>query len=889
MSWADVVARGSGAIAYRLVIAGQPYEWVSSSALIGAGTEDRERIGGLEARSVQWGESLDPATVKLRASGFTARIIDDGSNRTGDSFSRQPTRINYLSSSVSATAVSIPLTSTNTASGDIFFLGNECFKITSGGGTAAPTVNSPRGYRDTIATAHTVDTTLGLTRPEVTFEETGLANGRATVEGSIAYLYAYGDGETGDGTLVWRGIVAAQPKLRDLTTWEVQLDSIASALNQSLNADLAEPSTLRGINYNAQTAPLYQISILAGDSWDGAVAHTATVGGADLAGYYETQEDFCAALEALIRTASSTWGTHALNRTSGERPTLIPQPTTSGAWRFVYSTPSSSHRWCNVDTLNETTARVDPVYTSGMPMIRLSDGVRLFTVSASESFEPYSFARVEAAGTVPRGFVGYLSAAVSTQTIYIGGSITLATGDSIALEWPSFDGKDALTRQYDVLTWDATTRRATLRVRRIPGPMPTALDRYYTASSVPTVTSSRTYAAEGTFADFLIALTTDSPTYAPSGRMPLVTTEHIDTSAITTTVDAVSLGRDWLRARTYAGASDVSLAKMIEDECKLYGLVPYVTTDGRLAFREFRVGAGTESTSYTIDANNNLSGAQMPGWEPNAYGLVNTIQLKTGFDPLTSKHVGRTFVVRDAAALSRNPLPTMMKIEPRSTWAGDADIPYSEVLAMAQTWLGVLGGAYATITVACKLDAINAVIGSQVSVTIAQLPDVDSGGRGIVAASGVVIGRKVKPLDAVVELTLLSTYVRVAGYAPSSRISSVTLVSGSTYDIVLDSSQPAGYATTSAWQSGDLVRIATYDNATPASAELTVTSVTVSTRTVRATLTVGTIPTGTRNLEYDDATVVQSTQERYAFIAVGAPDNEIPFASGVVPPRQLAS
>jgi len=887
VSWSDVVSRGSGAIAYRLVIAGHPLEFVSSSALIGAGTEDRTRIGGLEARSIQWGESLDPASVKLRASGFTARIVDDGSSRTGDSFSRQPTRINYLSSSVSSSAVSIPLTSTNTANGDIMFLGNECMKITSGGGTAAPTVT--RNYRDTISTAHTVDTTLGLTRPEVTFEESGLANGRPTVEGSIAYLYAYGDGETGTGTLVWRGIVAAQPKLRDLTVWEVQLDSIASVLNQSLNADLAEPSTLRGINYNAQTAPQFQISILASADYDASVSDTATVGGADLAGYYETQEEFCEALNALIRTASSGWGSNALNQTSGARPSLIATPTPAGSWRFLYSTPNSSHRWCNVETLNQSTANVDPVYTAGLPMTRQSDGVRVFTVGNNQSYQPYAFAPVDGAGTVPRGFVGYLSAAISTQTIYIGGSITLATGDSVSLEWPAFDGKDALTRQYDVLSWDATTRRATLRVRRIPGPMPTALDRYYTASSVPTVTSSRTYAAEGTFADFLIALTTDSPTYAPLGRMPLVTAEHIDTSAITTTVDAVSLGRDWLRARTYAGASDVSLAKMIEDECKLYGLVPYITTDGRLAFREFRAGAATEATSYSIDASNNLSGAQMPGWEPNAYGLVNTIQLKTGFDPLTSKHVGRTFVVRDAAALSRNPLPTMMKIEPRSTWAGDADIPYSEVLAMAQTWLGVLGGAYATITVACKLDAIAAVIGSQVSVTIAQLPDVDGGGRGIVAASGVVIGRKVKPLDAVVELTLLSTYVRVAGYAPSSRISSVTLVSGSTYDIVLDSSQPAGYAATSAWQSGDLVRIATYDNATPASAELTVTSVTVSTRTVRATLTVGTIPTGTRNLEYDDATVVQATQERYAFIALGAPDNEIPFASGVVPPRQLAS
>jgi hypothetical protein len=85
------------------------------------------------------------------------------------------------------------------------------------------------------------------------------------------------------------------------------------------------------------------------------------------------------------------------------------------------------------------------------------------------------------------------------------------------------------------------------------------------------------------------------------------------------------------------------------------------------------------------------------------------------------------------------------------------------------------------------------------------------------------------------------------------------------------------------------VLIATYDNATPSAAELTVTTVTVSTRTVRATLTAGTIPTGTRTLEYEAASVVQTSQERYAFIAVGAPDNNIPFASGNAPPRQFAS
>ena len=468
MSWADVIARGSGPIAYRLVIAGHPIEFVSASYLIGAGTDDRIRIGGLEARSIQWSESLDPAAVKLRAQGFTARIVDDGSHRTGDSFVRQPSRINYLATSVTPSAVAIPLTNFNHTNGDIFYLGNECLKITSGAGTAAPTCT--RDYRDSIATAHYVDPTLGLSRPEVTFEEVGEYNGRPSIEGSIAYLYAYGDGETGDGTLVWRGIVAAQPKLRDLTVWEVELDSIVSVLDQTLGADLAEPSVLRGLNYNARTAPQYQISILAGDDRRGAVQHEATVGGPDLVGFYETQVDFCAALNALIRTASSTWGTHALNRTSGERPTLKATPWTDGTWQFVYITPSASHRWCTVETLNRSTAKIDPYYNDGF-VIERDDGALFTSVASSSTYTLLPSTTLPGEGTVPRGFIGD-QIDTFTDTVFIGGTLSLAVGDTIAIEWPEFDGKEAFTRNYYVLAWDSTLRRATVRRRRVHGPRP---------------------------------------------------------------------------------------------------------------------------------------------------------------------------------------------------------------------------------------------------------------------------------------------------------------------------------------------------------------------------------------------------------------------------------
>ena len=107
---------------------------------------------------------------------------------------------------------------------------------------------------------------------------------------------------------------------------------------------------------------------------------------------------------------------------------------------------------------------------------------------------------------------------------------------------------------------------------------------------------------------------------------------------------------------------------------------------------------------------------------------------------------------------------------------------------------------------------------------------------------------------------------------------------------LIDATQPPGYATTSTWQSGDVIQVTQYNATSPTSVTGTVTTVTPSTRTVRATLS-GAAPSGTLTLEYRSATLVAAQQERYAFIALedGAGGNVIEFASGNVPPRQFAS
>jgi hypothetical protein len=213
-------------------------------------------------------------------------------------------------------------------------------------------------------------------------------------------------------------------------------------------------------------------------------------------------------------------------------------------------------------------------------------------------------------------------------------------------------------------------------------------------------------------------------------------------------------------------------------------------------------------------------------------------------------------------------------------------IPIADVVAMAQTWLGVLGAAYTTVTIACPLSASDATIGTLVSITVSQLPDTLDGGRGVASLPGVVIGRSVKPMQATCELTILTTALRIAGYAPSSEVTSVTAAGGGLFDVLLELVQPTGYATAVDYEVGDIIALRQYDTAAPTEITATVTVVTPGTRTVRIGTLSGGVPAGTLTLEYAPAASVVTSQRRYAFVA--GTDDVINFSVATVA-RQFAA
>jgi len=919
MSWSDVVATGQGAVEFRLVIAGHPIEFVTSTRLEGSSTDGRVRLSRLDRKGIKWGESLDPAAVKLSQSGFTAQITDDPDSTVGDAFNREPQKVTYLSTTMTAVAGTAVVLSDVFSNGDTIYVGRECFNLTSKVGTTYTVDRTGSsglatlyslGYRDSDVTEHTVNATVGLTRPEVTSARVGF-------EGVTVYLFAYGDGETGDGTLVWTGVIETEPRLRDLTTWELSIGGVSSILEQNLGAGLDETVIPRGINYSDQSVPRIILQRRSGAAFDSSLVLTDTLTFYPTKQFYETNEAFCTEVNNQIVTLTAAWGINQLDGVAG-RGRLFAENTSDGYWRFRYQTGTTPY-WLNISV----NGLIDPTMNSiggGDPQGKFFDavGTNIRTLAASTTYFPAhsavdgsgigSFA-LPTAGTVPRGQIGSqvgISGRTGfpleyVNTIYVGGTTTFVAGDNLIITWPEVTPFPAATYNYEVTAFDTTTRKITI-AEPVPG-SGTVLSpdymRKFDSGTVPTIKSSRLYVSNGNVADFIADIVSNSATEGPRGRQPYVSSSHVNTTLTTSEVDSLTVGKPWVNNRYYGGQSTVSLQEYITEECKMCGAVPSIGTDGRWYLSRFRYGAITSTPSYVISADNYLSERGTVSYERGAFGSINVIKLKTGYSIADDEYTGRNIEINDAVALSRNALPRVMQIEPKSTVVSafsrtgvTEDLFIDDINALGQIWFSVLGSPYDTIQAVCPMTAFTTVIGSYVNVQIKQIPDTSRGGRGIFDRIGIVVGRQVDPTQGTVTLTMISSVAPITGYTPSSNVDTITLSSGILYDIQLfDPFVGEGWAMGEGWVVGDQVRIETTGKAFTSSVG-TLTIVNPTTDIVRFNWTGGTIPssldlTSSPTLEYDSAaSVATASMQRYAYIA--GTDNRIGFTPTATDARKLS-
>lgn len=892
MTWSRVKATGSGKVALRLVIEGMPTEWVTDSELATTSTDDRFRKVGLEATSFSFSETADLTSAALESTGFTARIVDVDGEATKE-FASRPSHTTWLTQNLAAGDTTIHVRSVSGwVVGKTIHVGTECLTVSNIPTSVTATVS--RGTRDTITQGHFTNDGENLRAPEVTYHRP------TCIEGRRVYVYAYGDGETGNGTRIFAGVCATDASMRDGVTWEFTVDPLTAILEQDIGADLEEKFAPRGIHYYIDNGLTISISRLANASYDGASTSDRTTFniGSTLATdgtvFYESQEEFCSAINDYIVTRTSGWTYPFTIAGAGNTPTLKAVPTDSGSWTFQYQTGGTAY-W----VLVEARSPIDPWFYTNAPNGYVRDGDNPYTLTANRLYELVpvgSAASLPGRGMVPRGIYGHdsgVSLAHYTgsdlyRSMYIGGTvdvsgISFTNPGGLTIEWPEASSvAGAETTLHNVLAADSGDR--SVRLQDTGG---AEVARIWTPEILPKISLSRS-TASGNLYDYIEEICTNSADTANAGYSPLLTSDDVDLATSQTEIESAVAGVPFMRERVYAQTKRLKLSEVLGPEMMLLGLVACMDETGKIVIRKIRSTSASGDIAATIDASSQLSGISLPSWERFQNGSVNDITLKTGWDPIADEYNGTTFRVRDVGSYSRNKLARKLEIEPKSytPFSGRADVGlvYRDIMPAVEPILGLLGYPYDVVKVAVPLTMYDVLIGDSVTITSAQLPDVETGKRGMDGAVGIVIGREWHVAEGHGLLTLLVSHLNTAGYAPTSRITSYTGTNPYTITIAAGS-QPTGYATISKWAVGDFVRVNAINSVSPTVRDGTISAINAALDQFTITLS-GAIPAGTLDVEYAGATDVQESQEIYAFF--GNDSAIIEYGSGDGPARMFA-
>lgn len=855
--------RGSGAIAFRLVIGGLPAQAVSDARMESlAGTPPRYR--GLSMSGFKISEQVDPLRATISAKGFTAVFVDDQSTmRWASQFASKPTRVTYLNADLTGgeTTTITALDSSLFATSGYVWIGAEAIAYASKASSTAFTTLT-RGSLGTSAAAHYTGNGRDLRFPEITNRPRTLIGQRASV-----YAYGAGDSPTGDGTLIWRGVVAGDPAYEG-GAWSLLIDPITSLLDQELGADLAEPIAPRGIylpSVGVEGSVLgvavqsrFRLNLIESSSTTppvpigGVTIEIPETGSSEY--FWETQEEFVEYLNTLIASATSSF--QSTIRAVSDGP---------DGYHFQVRTGATA-RYVTIGNAGYI-GPTEPVFE---PSLVTVDGAPVDAVTTNADYYLRASGRqdIPGAGTVPRGFFRAISGGeVPLNRIYLGGAVGLTSTITAALiTWQDPEGD----RSYSISSIESSTRSVLLSRDYTSGPTgdapvgwPASV-RIYTREQLPEIRLGRRLAT-GSVGDLVNTVANASATQVNQGALPDLRLTDVELGSW------LSLSYDdqpsMVRDRRYWSWTPRELKELLSEELKLAGYYPYITSTGTIGVRRLELAPPTRQGTRTPTV---LSGGEagFPTYERSSFGKHNTTRLHTGYSFTEDDHEGPPIVFRDVGSFSQSPMARVLEIRPYSEYAGGIE-PYDEVVALGARVSGVFGGPYQTVVIAVPLKDFSVVVGDTVFLTTRHVPDSD-GTMGVSERPAIVIARQWEPRASVGRLTLLLTDLNIAGYSPEAVVSSQSNTSGNTWAITVGTTEfPASpFNTADMWfEAGDLVRVWELDDATSTLVSGTVVSASgnVVTVTFGSTWTPG---SSTWVLAYDlSSTPWQASQDKYASVA----------------------
>jgi hypothetical protein len=860
MTWAATLANGRGELSYRFEVERYAEQWVTH-----AGMATATRFPCLSVRGTKLKSIANPVTNDLDVSGFAVRIIDKDGLATA-SFGAFPTQRTWITADVTDSATSIAVRSTTgfPSTGTIW-LDSEAITYTSVTGGGSPSFNGlTRGALGSLAQYHYI-TSLGSSRfPEVTNRPVSMAGCRGKL-----YVYGQNDDPQGDGTLIWQGIVTRHPTFAG-SSWQISLDPITSVLDRTISADLAEPATPRGIYYHA-LAP-FKIRFIRPDVVS--VIQVSFPLSATDRGFFESNEDFCSYLSDKIEDAvDASW--------SGNAISIVAVADGASSWHLEISTDGT------IVEIYEQPGVIDPTF-SALPYT--ADGLQVGTAAVPwGADEAYAYwpttASALGAGSVPRGYYGSavdvplpeaLAESFAPRRIYLSSPIALSTlVDACQIHWQSFSYFDEITHTPSITTTDTGDNFVEFAADSSTGAFPMPIAKAFTSASIPEIRFGRTFTDGGSVWTTLSAIITAAPVGINAGGVPDLRSSDFD-SASWDDLDELSQPRI-VRSRVFKSFSDVSLAELVKAELSLAGYFLSITATGTISISPIRNVVQTTRADWTLDGP--LVSDGVPTWEPNAYGVVNQIQVRRGYDGIEDEYSLATVIVRNVGAFCRNPRPRPLVIEPKSVPAGNVAETYAEIVELSARMFSVFSAQYAKISISAPLTHfVTAVGGSVGSISTTLLPDGYTGSRGVEDLKVTTVGREIDLDSGNVAIKCVAVLNNATGYAPQSLITAESNISGNTWDVTLQDSGylPSGTTADDWFLAGDVVLARLWDSTTGTTLSGTVASATANVVRVTFSASAAALTSGDWFLSYGNSSgLLQSAQFAYCFLAdsTGLVDN----------------
>lgn len=867
MTYSDVIALGSGKLSFRLAIEGFHLEAVTSASMEKAASgSNRARKVGLSVRGVKISQRADLPRATIEAESATFELVDYDDVWTA-AFAADPAHTTWLGADATGSFSSLTVDSTDGWPDEGFvWLNSEVIRYASKTSTSFGTLT--RARYDTISQDHYTWGGARLGYPEVTSSHTIL-------QGRRVRLFAYGEGDDmqGDGQQIWLGIMSGEPRMQG-PSWSVSADPITALLEQDLGADLGPPARARGIHIPEPYVARFAVDRLTGLTsspapipYQGAPENSPVY--FSVSGFFESQDDFVAAVNVELQAITSSWDSTITCVSDGESGYHFE------AWIPLVSTYGETVNVRDADDSSPTEPAFQIATNGlGLPQNRTAGDETIYWLPQSGS-RTRSIPIAPNAGTVPRGAFNGRYSGGEGRRIYIASDIAV-TGSVTAATLTVGDAEYSAAR---IVSTDAAAGYVELAA---PTGSPAGLtgrpESEWIFFAGPTFISILFGRSLNTVSPFemgtyslLKSIEDQVPSQVNLGAMPMF--QPTDWNA-TEWLAAYDEATEYAKSRAYTITEPTPFGEIVSPDLQLASLYLAFDSGGRMTVKRLRLASPTEISVGAIDKTYLLTDDDFPQYNLGAIGAYNQVDIQDGYNAATDEHEGIPVRVRDVKSFGRNPSSRSLQIKTKSRkfFSSTTEVPYEDAVRIATNVLGIYGVPYAYVTCDVPLQWRDVTLGMTVGLDTKQLPGRD-GKRGISNVLGVVVAREIDLYAARITLTILTSQVRVSGYAWGGRIemSTATNISGDIWDINLEPGlyYASGTLASDYLKNDDAIFVYVWDSTSSTTVSGTVVSASGDTVRVKfdSTWTPGSDEWAIVFDDHSGANPLTANQKRFAYIA----------------------